>query len=104
MRFRNLRRRLSKPVFEPDLSELRAIFRDQRSFLHLDAVVARMRVSDDFAWILTRCQSLPDELIKAKHFRSTDFYHAVHRRTYCNSGDAARDIVGSHRLEEHMWH
>jgi hypothetical protein len=43
---------LSKPVFEPDLFELRVVFGNECSLLHLDAVVASVWVSDNLTRIL----------------------------------------------------
>jgi hypothetical protein len=43
---------LSKPVVEPDLSELRVVFGNECSLLYLDAVVASVRISDNLARIL----------------------------------------------------
>jgi hypothetical protein len=57
LRTRNLCCRLSEPV-----------------------VVARVRVSDNFARIPARGETPPNELIDAKLFRTTDFDDAVYRR------------------------
>lgn len=92
MRSRNLCGRLGKPFCERDLPELRAVFGDERSLLHFDAVVARVRVSDNLAWIFARSEPAPDELIEPKLFRTTDFYDAVCRWTYGNSGQVVFSV------------
>ena len=43
---------LGEPGFETSLAELRVVFGNECSLLHLDAVVASARVSDNLARIL----------------------------------------------------
>src|SRR5262245_34437763 len=45
---------LTEPVVEPGQSEHRAVVRHERVLLHMDAVVAGVRVGHDLAWILRR--------------------------------------------------
>ena len=93
----------SKPVFEPDLSELRVVFGNKCSLLHLDAVVASVRVSDNFARILACGQTPPNKFIEAKLFRTAYFNGAIHRCAQRNLGHRTGDIVGSHGLDKHRW-
>src|SRR5882762_3339098 len=101
MRTRNLCCGLSQPGFETGLAESCVIGRNQCSLADFRSRVTRVWISDNFARIFERGQAPPDEFIQAKLFRASNLDDAVYRRAYCNSSHGTRDIVGSHRLEEH---
>jgi len=67
---RRFRCGLSEPGFETRLAEPRAVVGNERLFAHLDTVVVRLRVCDNFAGILACGQGLPGEFIEVKLFRS----------------------------------
>src|SRR6266851_199862 len=94
---------LSEPGFETRFAESCILVRKQCSLAEFCPSVKRFRISDDFAGIFERGQAPPDKFIDAKLFRASNFDDIVYRRAYCNSSHGARDIVGSHRLEKHMW-
>src|SRR6266851_2048518 len=100
---RNLCCGLSEPGFEPRFSESCVIARNQCFLAEFRPRVKRIGVSDDFAGIFERGQALSDQFIDAKLFRTSNFDDAVYRRAYRDSSNGACDIVGGHRLEEHMW-
>src|SRR5206468_5189289 len=102
MRTRNLCCGLSQPGFETGLAESCVIARKQCSLADFRSRVTRVWISDDFAGIFERGQAPPDEIIQAKLLRPCNFNDAVYRRTYRNPAHSTRDIVGGHRLEEHM--
>src|SRR5215472_13596789 len=77
---RRLFGRLFKPGLETRLPKSRILAGDECRIVHSYAVVARVWVSDDFAWILPRGQSPANEFIQRKLFRSADFNHAIHGR------------------------
>jgi hypothetical protein len=102
-RTRNLYCGLSQPGLETGLAESCVFARNQCSLAEFRPRVTRVWIRDDFAWIFERGQAPPDEFIDAKLFRACNFDDAVYRLTYCNPTHGTRDIVGSHRLEKHMW-
>src|SRR5690348_5283712 len=68
----------SEPGFKTRLAEFGIIFRNERSLLDLDPVVARVRVGDDLTRIFPRGKCPPDEFIQAKLFRPSNFHGAIH--------------------------
>jgi hypothetical protein len=60
---------LTQPIFEPGLSELRALIGNECPLLHLDAVIAAVRVGDNLARILACGQAFPDDFIEMGPFR-----------------------------------
>jgi hypothetical protein len=69
--------------------------RNECSLLHLDAVVASVRVSDNLAWILACGETPLDKFIEAKLFRTTHFNGAILRCAQC---DPASRINRCHRI------
>src|SRR5689334_18443291 len=94
---------LFEPVREARLAEARVIARNECALANLDAVVARVRVSDNVARILPCGKSLPGEFIEMKLFRPSYFNSAVHRLAQRDFSDRAGDIIGRHRLNERVW-
>src|ERR1041385_2143765 len=95
--------RLGQPRFKTCWAELCVIARNECSLADFRARIKRIWVSNDFAGIFECGQTPPNQVINAKLFRSPYFHDAIYRRAYRNTGYATRDIVGSHRLEKHMW-
>src|SRR5258708_3145194 len=91
------------PVRETHLAESRAIAGKECALAKLHAVVARVRVSDNFALIVACAQALSDEFVKTELFGSSYFNRAVHRRAHRDLSDRTGDIVGRHRLDERRW-
>src|SRR5262249_58794196 len=54
----------TKPVVEPDFTELRFVAWEERAFVELAAEVAGVRVCDHFAWIVTRAQDALEETVE----------------------------------------
>src|SRR5215472_6052109 len=97
----DLFRRLTEPILETRLAELRVIAGNQHPLAHLDTVVARVRVRNYLAGVPTRRQVQPDKFIQTKLFWSPDFDGAVHRWAHCDSDQCTGYIVGCHRLNEY---
>ena len=69
----------TEPVFEARLAELSAVAWNEFSPGHLDAVVARVRVRDNFAWVLASSQIPADGFVQTKLFGAAYFHHAIRR-------------------------
>ena len=76
---------LSQPIFEPGLSELRPVIGDECSLLHLDAVIAAVRVSDNLARVLVCGQAFQDHFIEMGPFRSLREKNRQHPSIPCVS-------------------
>ena len=94
---------LIEPSFEASLAEPRVIAGHECSLLHLDAVVAGVRIGDNLARILACGQILPDEVAETKLFGSPYFNGAIHRRACRDPAHRAGDIVRRHGLDERGW-
>src|SRR5437899_1107629 len=103
VRTRNLCCGLSEPGFETRLTEPCVIARNQCSLADFRSRVTRVWISDDFARIFEQGQAPPYQFIQAKLFRASNFDSAIYRRAYRDPSYGTRDVVGSHRLEKHMW-
>src|SRR5262249_14806048 len=73
------RNRLGNPFVESHLSQRCIAFGNECAFDHLDAVISRLRVGDNFSQILVCSQTSPDEFIKTELFRATYFDNTIHR-------------------------
>src|SRR5690606_17835246 len=71
---------LAHPVVEPDLAEPCIGVRNERALLDGDAVVAGVRVRDNFTRIAALAQGTPDEVIQAKCLGPADLDYAVRGR------------------------
>ena len=72
---------LSEPVFEPDLSELRGVVRNQRPLSQTRSVIKRIRIGDNLTRVTECAQATANEFIETEFLRATDLNHAVHRRS-----------------------
>ena len=63
-----------------------ALLPEQVTLAYLDAEVARVRVSDNFAWIFARVETSPDEFIETKLFGPAYFNNSIQRRAHGDSG------------------
>src|SRR5580698_2803142 len=70
---------LSQPIIESSFSELGVVFGNERALRDHDAVVARLRVGDDFARIFVGGQAFGYEFVEAEFFRTANFKHASDR-------------------------
>src|SRR5215469_16352074 len=95
--------RLSQPIFEPGLSELRGVIGNECSLLHLDTVIAAVRVSDNLARILACGQAFPDDFIEMATFRPANFNRSMDSLAQRHLTYRTRDILRCDRLEKHMW-
>ena len=66
------------PVRETRLAESCVIAGKECALAKLHAVVARVRVCDNLAWILSCGKKLPDEFIETKLFRPPYLNGAIH--------------------------
>lgn len=84
---------MGEPVLEARLAESRVIAGNKCALAQLGAVVARVRVSDNFARIVTCADALPDEIVETELFGPRYFNRAIHWRANRDPGDRAGDIV-----------
>jgi hypothetical protein len=94
---------LGEPGFERRFAEPGIFTRDERALLHLDAVVASVRVSDNLTRILACGKTFPDEFIETELFRPPNFKGAFDGLADSDLAYRSGDIVGSHGLDEHRW-
>src|SRR6185437_6946043 len=100
-RSRNLGRRLSQPGLKTGDAELRAPAWNQRGLAESGSRVTGIWISDNFAGVVKRGQTPPNQLIHAKLLRTSDFDDAVYWRTHGNPGHSRCNIFGGHGLEKH---
>src|SRR5262245_5707362 len=92
---------MAEPVLETYLTELRTIIGNESPLGQFRAEVARTRIHDDFARIVLSAEPLTYELVESEALGPGDFTDVIHWRANRDPADAARDIVGRHRLNEH---
>ena len=93
--------RVSQPVVEPGVADLRVIAGEEGALADRDAVVGRVRVGDHLARIVARGERVADELVEAELLGARDLRNPVQRRGDRDPGDCARDVIGGHRLDQH---
>jgi len=97
---RHFRGGLSKPRFETRFAKPGVVAGDQRALLDFRTRVSGVRVSDDLARIIERCQSPPYKFIDAKRFGAPNFDSAVDGLSDSDPAHSSCDIIGGHRLEK----
>src|SRR4029077_18902749 len=91
------------PVRETHLAESRAIAGKESALAKLYAVVARVRVCDNLARILSCGKELPDEFIETKLFRPSYLKGAIHWRARRDPAHRTGHVVSRHRLDKRSW-
>ena len=100
IRLRRLGDRAAEPLFEPDRTEPRVIAGHERALAQFGAEVKRVRVGDDFAWIVAGAEGSSDEGVEMERFGPGDFNRAIERRAHRDARDCTGDIVHGDRLDE----
>src|SRR5262249_48850570 len=96
--------RLTKPVVEPDVAELRFVAREERAFVESGAEVARVSVDDHFAWVVARSKDALEESVEVERFGPADLNGAIQRRACRHPGAWACHIVGRNWLGVYRRH
>src|SRR5580704_3403708 len=70
---------LSEPVFEPDLSEFRVVFRNKRSLTQTRSGIKRIRIGDNLTRFTECAEVTANEFIETELLRASNLNYAVHR-------------------------
>src|SRR5438094_10472758 len=83
----------SEPILEADLAQPGVGAGHERTLAQLRAVVARVRVGDDYPWILACTETQSDEFVKAKLLWPRDLDDAVHWSRHSDPTHRLRDVL-----------
>src|SRR5215207_3492613 len=91
---------LAEPVVEAGLGESGVVARQECALVQFCAEVARVRISDHFAWIAALPEELSDEFVETELLWPRHFNDAIDRRSYGDPANRTGDILSRHGLDQ----